>query len=245
MSERNRFDSERTLIANACRILATRGLVDDILGHVSMRVSESTALVRSRGSNERGLKFTVPSDVLEVRLDGLSTAPVGFSFPNELPLHLATLRANPAINSVVHAHPPAVVAITLTKKPLKPIVGAFNIPALFMARAGIPVHPSSALIRTDARAAAMLESMGEHPVCLLRGHGLTAVGKTVQQAVIAAIHVDKLAKLQLEVLQAGIDPDPIDEDDLSDLPDLGSEFTEGHLWRFYLASLEHDNLLVR
>jgi ribulose-5-phosphate 4-epimerase/fuculose-1-phosphate aldolase len=236
--------SERTLIAQACRILAMRGLVDGILGHVSLRLDETTVLIRCRGPQERGLQFTSVHDIHAVRMDGSACLPEGYKAPNELPLHLEALRRQPEARAVVHAHPPAVVAFSLTGRSLLPIVGAFNIPATLMARGGIPVHRSSALIRSAERAAAMVATLGDRPVCLLRGHGLTAVGDSVEQAVIRAINVDTLAQMHLQVLAAGAEPEPIDEDDLRDLPDLGSAFNDGHVWRFLMTELRNRGLAI-
>ncbi|OJV93327.1 MULTISPECIES: class II aldolase/adducin family protein [unclassified Microbacterium] len=234
------WTDERTAVANACRVLAYRGLVSDVLGHVSVRVGEDAVLVRCRGPKERGLAFTTAEDVHEVGLDGSHDLPDGWSVPNELPLHLAVIAASPETRSVVHAHPPAVVAMTLTGVPLRPIVGAYNIPAMQLATAGIPVHPSSALIRTRARADAMLASMGHSPVVLLSGHGLTAAGATIQQAVIRALNVDALARMHLSVLSTGAVPSDIDDGDRDDLPDLGSAFNDEAVWRYHLAALEHE-----
>ena len=66
----NDYVDERMLVANACRVLAVRGLVDDILGHVSLRVDDDTVLIRARGPQERGLRFTTADDILAVPLEG-------------------------------------------------------------------------------------------------------------------------------------------------------------------------------
>jgi len=236
--------AQRILVANGCRVLAHRGLVDDILGHISLRIDDDRVLVRCRGPRERGLAFTEPGDIHEVGVNGDHDLPEGYSVPNELPLHLAALANDPDSRAVVHAHPPAVVALSLTGEAPRPIVGAFNIPAMRMALAGIPVHPSAALIRNEARAKAMIQTMGTSPVCILRGHGLTALGATVPQAVIRAINADALARIQLSVLATGARAPEIDHDDLDDLPDLGSSFNDDNVWRFHLAALEHAGLLV-
>lgn len=44
-------------VAVACRVLATEGLVENILGHVSARVG-GRMLIRCRGPRERGLRPT-------------------------------------------------------------------------------------------------------------------------------------------------------------------------------------------
>jgi ribulose-5-phosphate 4-epimerase/fuculose-1-phosphate aldolase len=87
---------------------------------------------------------------------------------------------------VVHAHSPAVVACTVADVPLRPIIGAYNIPAMRLAAGGIPTYRFSGLIRSAGRAAGLLQAMGDGPACLLRGHGLASAGQSLAMAVLAA-----------------------------------------------------------
>lgn len=239
------MDEMKRLVANACRILAVRGLVDDILGHVSVRLDESTILIRSRGRAEQGLRFTTVDDIQVVRPDGSHDMADGFSPPNELPLHLGVYANDPAANAVVHAHPPAVVATSLVTPTLRPIIGAFNIPSMRMALHGIPVYESAALVRTAERGREVAAIKGSAPACVLRGHGLVTSGNSVEEAVINAINLDRLAEMTLRVLSAGGELGDIDPSDLVDLPDLGGSFNTAHVWRFHLRELEAVGLLVR
>jgi len=233
----------RREIAVACRVMARSGLVEDILGHISVRIGGDRLLMRCRGAQESGLRFTRPGDI---RLVDAATGQViddpggTYAPPNELPIHTATLAARPDVDVVVHAHPPDVVVASIAGLPLAPVFGAYDIPATRLAAAGIPVHPRSVLIRTDALAAEMVASLGDAPVVVLAGHGLVSTGATVPEAVLRAIHVDTLARVQLRVRSAGATPHPIPDEDLAELPDLGSGFNEATLWRHHLAALDAD-----
>lgn len=233
---------ERVLLANACRVLAQRGLVDDILGHVSMRLPDGSILIRVRGPQEQGLRFTTVDDIRIVRADGGHDLPEGYSAPNELPLHLAVYAQDPDAGAVVHAHPPQVVVATLAGIQLRPVIGAFDIPATRMARAGIPVLPSAALIRTQARGEAMMAAMGDAPALLLHGHGLVTRGASVPEAVLRALSVTRLAEVSVRAHGAGAPPRLIEDGDWEDLPDLGGAFNTGHVWRFHLRELAHAGL---
>jgi ribulose-5-phosphate 4-epimerase/fuculose-1-phosphate aldolase len=231
----------RELVAQACRILAARGLADGFLGHVSLRIDERRLLVRCRGPNERGLEYTTDTDIRLVDLDGGPGADGeldgGYTPPNELPLHTEVLRSRPEVAAVVHAHPPDVVAADLAGIAIRPIVGAFDIPAARLAAAGVPVHPRGVLVRNRRLAAEMVESMGDRPVVVLRGHGLTSAGAGVEQAVLQAVGVDRLAGLSLRVVGAGGILADLPADDMAELPDLGSGFNTGTAWRHELARL--------
>ncbi|NMR32368.1 class II aldolase/adducin family protein [Crystallibacter degradans] len=233
---------ERESIALACRVLAHRGLADGILGHISLRLGENKLLVRCRGPRERGLAFTEAADIRLVDLDGNPAAEGelegGYTVPNELPLHTELLRQRPDINSVVHAHPPRVVAADLAGLGVRPIVGAFDIPGSRLAAGGVPVYPRGVLVRNRQLAAEMLHAMGDRPVVLLRGHGLTSAAETVEQAVLQAISVDTLAGLSLQVTAAGGALKDLPDSDMAELPDLGGSFNMQMAWRHELARMK-------
>ncbi|MDO8382015.1 MAG: class II aldolase/adducin family protein [Microbacterium sp.] len=235
------FRQERELIADACRVLAGRGLADGILGHISVRIDDERLLVRCRGPLERGLGYTTPHDIRLVRFDGTEAAPGeldGWSVPNELPLHTAVLRSRSDIAAVVHAHPPRTVTADLAGISIRPIIGAFDIPGTKLAAAGVPVYPRSVLVRNAALATEMVTAMAGRPVVLLRGHGLTSAAPSVEQAVLQAISVDLIAGLSLDTISAGGTLHNLPEEDMAELPDLGSTLNMQVAWRHELARLD-------
>jgi len=64
---------------------------------------------------------------------------------------------------------------------------------------GVPTYPRSVLIQNRDLAAEMVSAMGDRPVAILRGHGLTAAGATAQEAVLRAIAIDSIAHMSLAV----------------------------------------------
>ncbi|WMY79954.1 class II aldolase/adducin family protein [Citricoccus sp. I39-566] len=234
-------NAARESIAIACRVLAHRGLADGILGHISLRITDDTLLVRCRGPRERGLAYTQAEDIRMVDLDGNPAAEGelagGYAVPNELPLHTELLRRRPDIRAVVHAHPPRVVAADLAGLAVRPIVGAYDIPGTHLAANGVPVYPRGVLIRNRRLAEEMADVMGAKPVVVLRGHGLTSAAATVEQAVLQAISVDGLAGMALQVATAGGQLIDVPDADMVELPDLGGTFNTDTAWRHELARL--------
>lgn len=230
----------RQEVADACRVLAARGLAEGYLGHVSRRADDQRLLVRCRGPEERGLAWTAARDIRLVTLDGDPGAEgelEGWTPPNELPLHTEVMRHNPDAVAVVHAHPPAVVAADLAGIAIRPIIGAYDIPGAKLAAGGIPVYPRGVLVRSRRLAAEMVAAMAERPVVLLRGHGLTSVGRSVPEAVLQAISVDRIAQLSLSVVAAGGRLQDLQEEDLAELPDLGAGLNVSTAWRHELSRL--------
>ena len=241
--------ARRLLVANACRVLGARGLAEDVLGHISLRTGPDRILIRCRGPQEEGLFLTQPADVREVDLDG---RPVdggldGWSVPNELPIHAEVLRARPDVDAVVHCHPPSVLMAGLEGVPLRPVFGAYHIPAARMALDGVPVYPRSVLVRRPDLGREVAAALGAAPVLVMRGHGITAVGSgphAVEQAVVRALSLDVLARVSLESARLGGRAPELSPEDVAELPDLGGAFNDVMLFRHHLARLRHEGLLL-
>lgn len=234
------LDEQRALVAQGCRVAAARGLVDGILGHLSLRVDDERLLIRCRSDSDTGVAFTRPSDIRLITFDGGAGADGelnGYRVPNELPIHVETLLADSGHRAVAHLHPPAVVAADLAGIAIRPIYGAFDIPGAWLARGGVPVYERAALIRTSALGKEMVAAMRGRPVVICRGHGITSAAATVQEAVLQAISLDALARMSLRVKAAGGTLRVIDDADWDDLPDLGPSFTAQAAWRHEVARL--------
>lgn len=237
-------DQQRALVAQACRVAAARGLVDGILGHLSLRVDDEHLLIRCRSDTDTGVAFTRPSDIRLIRFDGTAGAAGeldGYRVPNELPIHVETLLSNPAYRAVAHLHPPAVVAADLAGITIRPIYGAYDIPGAWLARRGVPVYERAVLIRNSRLGKEMVAAMGDAPIVICRGHGITSAADTIQQAVLQAISLDQLARMSLRVRSAGGTPHDIDDHDWDDLPDLGPAFNTDAAWRHEVARLGDDH----
>ncbi|WP_328418490.1 class II aldolase/adducin family protein [Micromonospora sp. NBC_00389] len=232
----------RHLVALACRVLAQQGLAEDVLGHVSLRTEDGGLYVRCRGPRERGLLFTDPDDVHAVGLDDNDPLADSYQVPNELPIHREVLRARPDVRAVVHVHPPAVIAADLAGLSLRPIVGAYNIPAMRLAHEGIPVYPRGVLINRPELGKDVAAVLGDKPTCVLRAHGIVATGDSVQQAVVRALNLDALARITLYAGQHGKVPPELPADDIAELPDLGSHFNDAQVWLNRVARLDHAGL---
>lgn len=235
------LEQQRAMVAEACRVAAARGLVDGILGHISLRVDNETMLLRCRSDTDNGVAYTRPADVRLVRFDGTAGAAGeldGYRVPNELPIHAETLLATHRHRAVAHLHPPQVVAADLAGITIRPIYGAYDIPGAWLARGGVPVYERAVLIRSAALGKELVVAMGNRPVVICRGHGIVSAAATVEQAVLQAISLDELARMSLRILSAGGTLRDIDDTDWADLPDLGPSFTADAAWRQEIARLD-------
>lgn len=249
--EREALKKLRKRVALSCRILAMQGLVEGILGHVSARIPDSDDIfIRCRSSKERGVLFTKTAAIRRVDLDGASTGldddpgeglEDNYQVPKEFSIHGEIYRARPEVGCVIHAHPPAALLCGITELEFRPIFGAFNIPALRMALDGIPIFPRSLLISRPELASSLIETMGQKQICLMKGHGITVTGATIEEATMRAINFNILAQVTLQIAQTGKRAADISAEDILELPDLGTTFNDTWSWNYY-AQLARNRL---
>jgi ribulose-5-phosphate 4-epimerase/fuculose-1-phosphate aldolase len=226
----------------SCRILEHFGLVRDITGHVSARIPGSDEmLLRCRGEDEYGLRFTTASQVRRLGFGGEGSG-IGKRHvkPLELPIHGETYRVRPEVGAVVHAHPAATLLCGLAGIALRPIFGAYDPYATGVAAAGVPVFPKAVLIDSPELAGELLEAMGPGDACLMQGHGITVVGATVEQATIRALKLEALAQVTWQLASAGKQVPDLPEAELLGFAQPGGAIPGGEqwLWRHYVRLIE-------
>jgi 3,4-dihydroxyphthalate decarboxylase len=205
----------RATVAKACRILGHAGVTREITGHISARLPDvpDQALVRCRTADEAGLEATTIEAVRSVDLtSGEVDDPETAAPPVELPIHLAILRARPDVSAVVHVHPRFCVLCGIAGVPLRPIYGAYEHHGTLLVKDGVPVFDSSVLVRDDETADRLVATLGSASACQMRGHGITVVGASVEQATLRAVRLEHLAEMTWRLHQHGIDAGlPADE----------------------------------
>ena len=239
------IDDLRVRVAEACQVLGRLDLTKAATGHVSARVPGSErVLIRARGPGELGVRYTTPKQILEVDLDGkpVGRAEDGLESPIEVFIHTAIYKARPDVNSVVHVHPPLVVLFTICQKPLQPLFGAYDPSALQLALEGIPTFDRSILVSTPTLGDELARAMGKAKTCMMRGHGITTAGPSIEEASLYTIHLNELASINYQAHLLG-DPAPISEADQATFREMGRRSGGGSgraaaAWRYYRALTE-------
>ena len=188
------------VIAN--RILANEGVVD-AYGHVSVRhPGDPTRFLLSRSLApalvERG-------DVIEFDLEGKVVG--GDARPPYLErfIHGAIYEARPEVQAVVHAHAEAVLPYTISATPLRPVV---HMASFIGAR--IPVWDirdnfgdTNLLVVNMAQGRDLARGLGAERVVLMRGHGFSAAGRSLPEAIRIAVYLPLNARVLSEALRLG------------------------------------------
>jgi ribulose-5-phosphate 4-epimerase/fuculose-1-phosphate aldolase len=240
----------RSRVAQACRVLAHLGLTSANYGHVSARIpGAERALIRARGPGELGVRYTEADQVVEVDFEGrlVEENERGLAVPIEVFIHTELYRARPDVHSVIHVHPETVVVFTVTDAPLLPLAGAFDTYGLDLIFEGIPTFNSSVLIDSPRRGEKLARTMKDRSTCMMRGHGITSAAGSIEQAALAAIALNNLARLNYRARLLG-KPKPISKSDQQEFRKLHGprEITNGApptgrlaaLWRYYCTVTE-------
>ena len=194
-----------------CRLnvaLPANNLVVWTSGNVSVRDPESGYVV----IKPSGVRFEdlQPEHMVVTDLDG-HTIEGDLHPSSDTGSHLYIYRCMPQVNGVVHTHSNYATAFAALGKPIPPVLTAIG------DEFGGPIPCGGfALIGDEEIGKIVVETIGQSPACLLKNHGVFAVGPTGEKALKAAVMVEDAAKTVSIALQLG-QPDEISAEDLDKL----------------------------
>src|SRR6478672_1510860 len=191
---------EKVALAN--RILYDQGVVDGF-GHVSARDPASHAHFLLARNMAPGL--VTAHDILTFDLDGQAIDAGDRRVYLERFIHGEIYRARPDVVAVVHSHSPSVIPFAVTKTPLRPVYHMSGFLGEGSAHFEIRdvAGNSDLLIRNATLGRALADALGASTAVLMRGHGSTVVGTSLEQAVYRAIYAETNARLQTKALALG------------------------------------------
>ncbi len=191
-------------LVTANHILFHQGVVDGF-GHVSRR--DPARPDRFWMARSMAPALVTSADILPFDADSDVLRPEAPPVYLERFIHGEIYRRRPDVVGIVHSHSPAVIPFGIVRDvPLRPVCHMCG-----FVGAGAPVfeirdHAGTAsdlLIRDRALGAALAETLGNHAVVLMRGHGSTVVGGSLRQAVFRAVYTELNATLQAQALRLG------------------------------------------
>jgi ribulose-5-phosphate 4-epimerase/fuculose-1-phosphate aldolase len=195
----------RLVVAN--RILYARGVVD-AFGHVSHRHTE----VADRFLMSRSLAPALVSrgDLQEIDFAGNVVGGSDGAPYLERHIHAAIYEMRPDVMSVVHSHSDCIIAFGISRQVrLKPV---FHMAGFLCSE--VPVFEirdalgdaTDLLVKDSETGRRLATTLGNAAAVLMRGHGSTVVGGSLEEAVYQAVYTEKNAEIQSRATRMG----PID-----------------------------------
>lgn len=182
------------------RILAMQQVLDGY-GHISARSDKRPDhFIMSRSLAPA---LMTPADLME--LDADSEPKPGDKRKGfiERYIHGEIYRTRPDVMAIVHSHSPSVIPFGITRTKLRPVyhMGSFL-------WSGAPVwdirkerEENDVLVRDRPLGKALAGALGNCSCVLMRGHGMTVVGESIQEAVFRAVYTEMNARLQIQATQ--------------------------------------------
>ncbi|NUQ12153.1 MAG: class II aldolase/adducin family protein [Gemmatimonadaceae bacterium] len=160
-------------VVRVCRRLDERGLIAGQDGNVSVRLGPDRILITPAGFSKADV---TEEDLVTLGLDG-ARVEGRHEASTEVAMHLAVYRTRPDVGAVVHAHPPIATGFGVAGETLP----AGVLPELAVLVGEVPLVPYG-MPGTAALPAAMAPFLPNHDAFLLANHGVTTLGRTLEEA---------------------------------------------------------------
>jgi HCOMODA/2-hydroxy-3-carboxy-muconic semialdehyde decarboxylase len=198
----NKLDQAREQLARANRMIANEGVLD-AFGHVTVR--HPTDPGRYLMSYSRGPELVQPEDILEFTLDSQIVKPVEMRLYGERVIHGEIYKARPEVNAVCHHHAPSILPFCISGVELKPV---YHLGATLGAR--VPFWDSrddfgdtTLIVAKPEEGASLARALDEHWIVLMRRHGATVAGKTLEELTFRTIYTARNAAMQIQAHSLG------------------------------------------
>lgn len=179
----------------ACRILHAHGHESGLAGQITARHGEGQFYTQQLG---RGLAEARPSELL--RVDESVSVVEGVGMPNPANrFHGWVYRARPDVQCIVHTHPPYCSALSMLGTPL--VIAHMDSCALYDDVGFVDHWPGVPIGDEEGRL--ISTGLGNKSALLLAHHGIVAVGRSVEEACVLALQLERAATLQILAGGAG------------------------------------------
>ena len=216
-------------VARATRMLTREGLLESS-GHVSARIPGTDRILVGPADVSRDV--VQAEDIVTVDLDSKQLAGSRRA-PLETEIHTGIYRARPDVMAVVHSHPVHSVVFSITKKPILPVVVHGAIFA-----DGVPVFDHVGHVNTRELGDALARALGLCRAALIKMHGAVIVGRSVEEAFVAALQLEENAEKQLWAEATGrVEPMTAEEAERCVLQSF-SPFSVAKRWQYYVDKEE-------
>ena len=196
------LDEARELLARANRIIANEGVLD-AFGHVSMR--HPTDPTRYLISRSLGPELVQPDDILEFNLDSAPIVPPTKRLYSERVIHGEIYKMRPDVNAVCHHHAPTILPFCSSGMEMKPVyhLGATMGEKVPFWDQRDEFGDTDLIVRKLEEGASLARTLGPYWIVLMRRHGATVAGRSLEELTFRTIYIARNAGLQIQAHTLG------------------------------------------
>ncbi|HEY7319078.1 MAG TPA: class II aldolase/adducin family protein [Candidatus Binatia bacterium] len=210
----------------------------DVWGHIGARLPGGKGIVvksiRPPAGEEERKDWLVRFDYSGKKISGVGTPPF------EASIYTQIFKARPDVQAIAHAHAPMCIVLSLADR----TVAAVHMQSIPFEQ-GVPFYSRPIHIKDDAEGADLARVLGQSRAVIIKAHGLVTAGKSIDEACITALYLERAAKIQVLAHAIGF-PGPTAEfvaemassrETLLNRPDVARARRAGsgysYEWRFY------------
>jgi HCOMODA/2-hydroxy-3-carboxy-muconic semialdehyde decarboxylase len=211
----DKLAAARESLARANRMIALEGVLD-AFGHVTMRHPADPG--RFLMSRSRGPELVEPGDIHEFTLDSQIVKPIKERLYGERVIHGEIYKARPDVQAICHHHAPSMLPYCVTEVAMKPLnhMGAVMGPKVPLWDSRDEFGNTSLLVIKPEEGASLARALGPHWTVLMRRHGATVAGRSLEELVFRTIYTARNAAAQLQAEpMAGFEPLNAEETELA------------------------------
>jgi ribulose-5-phosphate 4-epimerase/fuculose-1-phosphate aldolase len=191
------LDEAREQLARANRMIANEGVLD-AFGHVTMR--HPTDPRRYLMSRSRGPELVQPEDIHEFTLDSEIIKPIDARLYGERVIHGEIYKARPEVNAVCHHHAPSILPFCISGMELKPV---YHLGATIGEKAPFwdgrdDFGDTNLIVAKPEEGASLARALGPYWMVLMRRHGATVAGTTLEELTFRTIYTARNAAMQIQ-----------------------------------------------
>lgn len=187
----------RVNLAACYRLVALNGMTDLDATHISARSPENPEHIFL---NPFGMLFheITASSLVKLDLDGNIVEQNEYGLnPAGVVIHTAVMRGRPDVNSVVHTHTRAGMAVSAQKDGLLPLT---QTSLRFYGKLAYHDYEGIAEPGEEDR---LVEHLGNNAAMILRNHGLLTIGRTVPEAYLNIHELEHACQAQIDAQSGG------------------------------------------
>lgn len=190
--------NSRKLVLDAAKKLYAEKLVAGTSGNISIRnteAGEDSYLITASG-----LSYDIMTEDDIVEIDGDGNPKIKGQKPSsEWKMHVEVYKKYPEVNAIVHTHSSMATGFAVNHQDI-PLILIEMRPFLGGDIKVAPFKPAG----SKELAEVILPYLQERTACLLANHGVIAVGKTMEEAFVAAEYVEDAAKIYYYAKTSGV-----------------------------------------